>query len=892
MKHCYLKWKTRFLILLAFLSGIDFTALAFQNTFILQNRDGNPITDYKFKIQPLNAEITTDENGTFTCDFPDSGIYNIIPEYWESSAGNLTADEYMTDASIVHLECGSVATFAINGLEPPMYDEISSITCNGRTVTPKWDANGKFRYLVESTTLYYNATLPTGDFTDLISDFTQDIVLTVDIAGKQKTTFNITDINGAPLQNAQVYLEKGSDLEQIGNTDDEGKVSGYIFPGEYMVSVSKEQGNSHICYGKLKQRISVTDELSIFNISYQGNSAVINISAKGYDGNPLGGVYVNFYNGNSHSSVNTSEEKNILYIVATFGVIEYTVSTVNYAKKLNGTMTIALNEQKNLNLDYSDCKRILVDFTDIPQDLRTMGGLLQIYPSDYIQDANEIGYQRFNIDISNPDYSSLPSLYIAPGDYQFRLSQMEVYTHSEESAYIYPIEKDVQITNAQTIMYSLQGLHKVDFKLDSKEFQLNGLTFYKDNKQTFSTYKYNTNPTVYMKDGQYSWIPKVSDPNNGFYAFPIQTFIIEGADKTEIWNISAYHRATFSFAGTKDGADCGLFNIKIKGENINLQSGLIDLKAGNTKTFFLLDGNYSYTADLDHYPWEETGNSYIAPPLKGDLRINGSDIEETLSYLDYTPVTVDINKPETIIPSYYFEAKNNDGKRILTGGVSYSHFTAYLLPGTYQFIATAPLCSTAKENRTITASATNVDLILTDSNNICVLLHFYDEAGENLPDVKVEVGGYEAQYTDEFGLCSYFDVPIGETLKVKATKHGHETIESNILIETDDLEDASTGIYREFEMISNTTRFDNIEIENSAYIYPNPVASSFKVRLPENAQPSIWTLSIYDLNGCRILTKNIINGNEPIDVSALSSGIYMVRLQERTQTLQGKLIKR
>lgn len=897
MKHFYSKWNPVFLILLTFLLGSDFTVSAIQRTIVLNNREDNPIAHYTFKILPLEIMVTTDAKGEFSYDFPEVGAYDIVPQYWDEyhTAGNFFVDENIAEKIIVRLECNSVATFALNGLEPSMYNEVSEIQCNGRRVMPDWDANGKFRYLVEFPDLSYqinSSLLPNGYLYGRTSEFTQEIVLTFDVAGKQKVTFSVGDVDGAPLQNANVSFSQyspGGDYYpsvSIGVTGSDGKVSGYIAPGEYTVIVSKSQDG--FSYGSLKQRVSVTGESDAFDVSYQGNCAVINVTAKGYDRQPLGGVSVSFRkNGNTLSSAPTYHDGRLLCVITEFGEIEYNANCYGYAKKIEDKITIARNEQKNLTIDYSDCKRVYVDLADIPQEFQSINGMIGVYSAET---GSEVGTSNINLIVENPEASYLPTLYVAPGNYRFLLWSMSTYTHAGEVA-VYPVENNIQVSGAQTVTFSLQGMRKIDFEVTDSQFDLWGIEFYKNNEWIFTVNR----PVVYMKDGQYSWKPNLMSQGDENFLFPeAQAFSVEGSGKIETWSMSAYHKATFSFGGTQNGVNSGYIDIMIFKEEKELISTNYNFDNGKTKVLYLPDGNYTYVANPDELYKADSAEDiwYVAPQLKGDLTINGSDVEKTLSYLNYTPVILNVTKSGEAVPFYYFEVKNTDGKKVLFSDVS-GDVIAYLLPGTYQFTATAPLCSTAKENKVIQASATKVDLVLTESNNYGVVLYFYDKNWGDLSGVKVEIEGYETQYTDEFGVCSYFDIPAGITLKVKASKDGYKTIESDVLvtISDEDLADEASGVYQEFKMLSETSGIDNTEAEDPVVVYPNPVVKSFKVRLPENSGSNQWGVSVYDLNGSLMLKKDIVSG-EPTDVSGLSSGIYMIRLTDGIQTLCGKLIKR
>ena len=87
--------------------------------------------------------------------------------------------------------------------------------------------------------------------------------------------------------------------------------------------------------------------------------------------------------------------------------------------------------------------------------------------------------------------------------------------------------------------------------------------------------------------------------------------------------------------------------------------------------------------------------------------------------------------------------------------------------------------------------------------------------------------------------------------------------------------------------------------ENSSfYIFPNPVVNKFKISgLPAGqAGPVIKvggsTIALYDLNGRKLLEKQILKGSEEIsvDVSGLNSGIYFCKVSGDKYSATKKLI--
>jgi len=85
-----------------------------------------------------------------------------------------------------------------------------------------------------------------------------------------------------------------------------------------------------------------------------------------------------------------------------------------------------------------------------------------------------------------------------------------------------------------------------------------------------------------------------------------------------------------------------------------------------------------------------------------------------------------------------------------------------------------------------------------------------------------------------------------------------------------------------------------LSVEESAFakaytMSPNPANSVFQVQFPEGNSQA--TVIVYDLLGKRVLTKEITNTNNSIDVNTLTSGVYIVQIQDSERSTTQKLIK-
>ncbi len=91
-----------------------------------------------------------------------------------------------------------------------------------------------------------------------------------------------------------------------------------------------------------------------------------------------------------------------------------------------------------------------------------------------------------------------------------------------------------------------------------------------------------------------------------------------------------------------------------------------------------------------------------------------------------------------------------------------------------------------------------------------------------------------------------------------------------------------------------TTSVESIDNKLNASIFPNPVQSILNIKIPQNIESNVQ-ISIYDFSGKNISTqqmdKIVENQNITINVSDLSSGFYILKIQSKDLTYSSKFIK-
>lgn len=89
---------------------------------------------------------------------------------------------------------------------------------------------------------------------------------------------------------------------------------------------------------------------------------------------------------------------------------------------------------------------------------------------------------------------------------------------------------------------------------------------------------------------------------------------------------------------------------------------------------------------------------------------------------------------------------------------------------------------------------------------------------------------------------------------------------------------------------SNPLSISNFERSENVSLYPNPAQTEFSLRSTKNNQ--ITVKAIYNVLGSQVLTEITKLSKDSYDISSLSSGLYMVELQDEIGvTITKKLLK-
>ena len=81
-----------------------------------------------------------------------------------------------------------------------------------------------------------------------------------------------------------------------------------------------------------------------------------------------------------------------------------------------------------------------------------------------------------------------------------------------------------------------------------------------------------------------------------------------------------------------------------------------------------------------------------------------------------------------------------------------------------------------------------------------------------------------------------------------------------------------------------------IDMQNSITVFPNPVNNQLIVEIAGQARNDVWNIEIYDIFGRTVLSKEVSNDKTMVDMSNLSSGVYILRVESKDKIVGRKKI--
>jgi len=83
---------------------------------------------------------------------------------------------------------------------------------------------------------------------------------------------------------------------------------------------------------------------------------------------------------------------------------------------------------------------------------------------------------------------------------------------------------------------------------------------------------------------------------------------------------------------------------------------------------------------------------------------------------------------------------------------------------------------------------------------------------------------------------------------------------------------------------------ENVKKEHLVNVYPNPSSTQITIELPTTPRMNT-SLTIYNLNGQKLITQAITEPQTVVDISRLPSGIYFVKVMDTEKVMMGKVVK-
>jgi hypothetical protein len=74
-------------------------------------------------------------------------------------------------------------------------------------------------------------------------------------------------------------------------------------------------------------------------------------------------------------------------------------------------------------------------------------------------------------------------------------------------------------------------------------------------------------------------------------------------------------------------------------------------------------------------------------------------------------------------------------------------------------------------------------------------------------------------------------------------------------------------------------------------IYPNPTSTNITLEIPATPITKTTFLTIYNINGQALISRQITEQQAIVDVSGLSKGLYYVKITDEKTVMMGKFVK-
>jgi len=107
-----------------------------------------------------------------------------------------------------------------------------------------------------------------------------------------------------------------------------------------------------------------------------------------------------------------------------------------------------------------------------------------------------------------------------------------------------------------------------------------------------------------------------------------------------------------------------------------------------------------------------------------------------------------------------------------------------------------------------------------------------------------------------------------------------------------DIQNNATGCNDWYEVYSACVYLSNGVVHHQPVfsIYPNPTSTTITISTPTTPIKNTF-MTIFNINGQQLLSRQITEQQTVVDVSALSQGVYFVKVSDERTVKVGKFIK-
>jgi len=291
--------------------------------------------------------------------------------------------------------------------------------------------------------------------------------------------------------------------------------------------------------------------------------------------------------------------------------------------------------------------------------------------------------------------------------------------------------------------------------------------------------------------------------------------------------------------------------------------------------------------------------TYFNLPLDNDTNVVGIEDINDQCGLDFGPRVKIQNNGNNTLNTVNFEYSVNSGTPATytwTGSLNSYEEEIVQLPGIPYTIQSSNTVSVSisndDDNTNNNASSSFGQTNLTTTNYLTLIFNTDNNGSETTWTVKdpsgvvVQSGG---PYADNTSVNETINLQEGGCHEFRITDTGGNGSGSVVLYDTNStVIYSSTGDFGAGIGISFITDgvlgINSNNLENLA-LYPNPTKSILNIDNAENA-----TVEVFDLLGRVVLTKNNISINEQLNVSALNSGTYLIRISNDNKVVTDKFV--